>query len=211
MNTTPPVEPNLDGQKPEQQQSEAVQEKSMSSTKNSLRNGFILAIFALVTTGLTALTWLLTKDQIESEKELALLRAISELVPAERYTNDPYRDCVLLSDELLLGSKKPQKAWRLRDEVGNLAVLISSVAPNGYNGAINIIVGHYLNININLTLDKTSAIKTTLAGVRVTNHKETPGLGDKIETRKSNWILQFANMSTHNITCLLYTSDAADE
>jgi electron transport complex protein RnfG len=163
----------------------------LSSASNSMRNGIILAIFALVTTGLTALTWLLTKDQIESEKELALLRAISELVPAELYTNDPYRDCVLLTNEVLLGTKEPQHAWRLRNAEGNVAVLISSIAPNGYNGAISIIVGHYL--------DKNDLNKTSLAGVRVTNHKETPGLGDKIETRKSNWILQFADLSTNNV------------
>ena len=167
-----------------------------SSTKNSLRNGIILAIFALVTTGLTALTWLLTKDKIESVKELALLKAITELVPAERYTNDPYRDCVLLTNESLLGTKEPQQAWRLRNAEGNVAVLISSVAPNGYNGAINIIVGHYLNIE-KLTIDKLT--KTSLAGVRVTDHKETPGLGDKIETRKGNWIIQFADLNTHQV------------
>ncbi|MFT5520979.1 MAG: electron transport complex protein RnfG [Enterobacterales bacterium] len=184
----------------------------LSSANNSMRNGIILAIFALVTTGLTALTWLLTKDQIESEKELALLRAISELVPAELYTNDPYRDCVLLTNEQLLGTKEPQHAWRLRKLEGavekNVAVLISSVAPNGYNGAIEIIVGHYLD-NKSLdnksldkknlhkaSLNKSRPLKTSLAGVRVTNHQETPGLGDKIETRKSNWILQFADLTT---------------
>jgi electron transport complex protein RnfG len=175
----------------------------ITSASNSMRNGIILAIFALVTTGLTALTWVLTKDQIESEKELALLRAISELVPAELYSNDPYRDCVLLTNEKLLGTDQPQQAWRLRNTQGNVAVLISSLAPNGYNGTINIIVGHYLNNDLNNylnnNLDKNSLDKTTLAGVRVTNHKETPGLGDKIETRKSNWILQFADLSTQNV------------
>ncbi|PCJ49755.1 MAG: electron transport complex subunit RsxG [Gammaproteobacteria bacterium] len=162
-----------------------------STAKSSLRNGIILALFALVSSGLTAITWILTKDQIESEKELALLRAISELVPAQRYANEPYRDCVLLRDEQLLGSSDPQQAWRLRDVNGKaVAVLISSVAPNGYSGKINILVGHYV---------ATASKATHLAGVRVTGHKETPGLGDKIEVRKSNWILQFADLATEDL------------
>ncbi|MEN2900984.1 Ion-translocating oxidoreductase complex subunit G [Mannheimia haemolytica] len=32
-----------------------------------------------------------------------------------------------------------------------------------------------------------------ILGVRTLEHKETPGLGDKIETRVSDWILSFTN------------------
>lgn len=156
-------------------------------TSNGLRNGLILAIFALVSTGLTTITWVMTKEQIQSEKEKALLRAISELVPANMYNNDPYNDCTLLTDPQLLGTTKPQQAWRLRDADGNaVAALLTSVAPNGYNGAIEIIVGHL------------ASTPHELAGVRVTAHKETPGLGDKINTNKSDWITQFAGIKTDN-------------
>lgn len=149
---------------------------------NGIRNGLILAVFALFTTGLTSFTWLMTKDKIQSEKEKALLRAISELVSEDRYANDPYRDCILLTDPELLGTDEPQQAWRLRDAEGNpVAVLISSVAPNGYSGNIELIVGHL-------------ATEERIAGVRVTGHRETPGLGDKIELKKSPWILQFTEL-----------------
>ena len=162
------------------------EQPAVSGVKNSLKNAYILALFALLSTGLTALTWIMTKDRIQTEKELALLRAISELVPTKLYDNDPYRDCTLLTDNTLLGTDNPQQAWRLRDTDGKpVAALISSVAPNGYNGKIEIIVGHYFT-----TTNK------TLAGVRVTDHKETPGLGDKISLNKSNWMLQFAGMNS---------------
>jgi len=155
--------------------------------KSGLRNGLILALFAMLSTGLTTVTWLMTKDRIQTEKELALLRAISELVPADRFANDPYRDCTLLTNTQLLGSETPQSAWRLRDAEGKpVGVVISSVAPNGYNGAIELIVGHYV--------DHTNG--NSLAGVRVTEHKETPGLGDKVSEQKSDWILQFADTHT---------------
>ncbi len=35
----------------------------------------------------------------------------------------------------------------------------------------------------------------TITGVRVLEHKETPGLGDRIETSKSDWVLQFDGQS----------------
>ncbi len=38
----------------------------------------------------------------------------------------------------------------------------------------------------------------TLAGVRVINHKETPGLGDKIDASRSDWIKQFEGLSLEN-------------
>lgn len=157
------------------------------TSRSPIQNGLILAAFALLTTGLTSVTFMMTKEQIQTEKERALLRAISELVPASHYANDPYHDCTLLTDKNLLGSDTAQQAWRLRDAKGEpIGVLLSSVAPNGYNGAIEIIVAHYID-------------KATLAGVRVTNHKETPGLGDKIDHRKNNWILQFSGTLTKNI------------
>ncbi|HAD09787.1 MAG TPA: electron transporter RnfG, partial [Porticoccaceae bacterium] len=49
------------------------------------------------------------------------------------------------------------------------------VAPDGYSGDIRLIVG----INRD----------GTIAGVRVLDHRETPGLGDKIDLKKSDWIL----------------------
>jgi electron transport complex protein RnfG len=56
-------------------------------------------------------------------------------------------------------------------------VVLEAVAPDGYSGRISLII----------------AIKAdgTLGGVRVVDHKETPGLGDYIDILKSNWILGF--------------------
>ncbi len=58
---------------------------------------------------------------------------------------------------------------------------IPVVAPDGYSGDIRLLVGILAN--------------GELAGVRVLNHRETPGLGDAIETRRSDWIRQFAGLS----------------
>ena len=60
-------------------------------------------------------------------------------------------------------------------------MIVPATAPDGYGGAIELIVG----INAD----------GTVAGVRVVAHKETPGLGDKIDARKSRWIDAFAGRS----------------
>src|SRR5690625_7919148 len=56
-------------------------------------------------------------------------------------------------------------------------VIIPSVAPDGYSGAISMLVG--------VTRDG------TLAGVRVLAHRETPGLGDKLDLSRDDWRLRF--------------------
>lgn len=63
----------------------------------------------------------------------------------------------------------------------SLGRLIAVTTPRGYSGDIDLLVG----------------IKTNgkLAGARVTAHRETPGLGDAIDAKRSNWIKQFTGLS----------------
>jgi len=35
----------------------------------------------------------------------------------------------------------------------------------------------------------------TISGVRILQHRETPGLGDKIDSRRSDWVFQFDGRS----------------
>ena len=58
-----------------------------------------------------------------------------------------------------------------------VAALFVVSARDGYAGPIRLLIG--------ITMDG------TIMGVRVLEHKETPGLGDRIETTKSDWVLQF--------------------
>jgi electron transport complex protein RnfG len=164
-------------------------EQEVTLSQSALRNGIVLAIFALISVMLTAATWVLTKDRIQSEKEAALLRAIDDLIPKDEFDNDPYTDCILITDEQWLGSPEPQKAWRLRDSSDRpVGVIISSVAPNGYTGAIEYIAGF-----------RVATEQPQLAGVRVTSHQETPGLGDKIDEKKSDWIY---TLNDHDVSTI---------
>jgi len=157
--------------------------QTQSLSHASLKNGLILATFALLSTGLIAVTHWLTKDKIALEIEAAMARGLNEIIPAENYDNNVYRDCTIVSDLELLGANN-LIIYRLRQKNKSYAAFVTSIAPDGYAGKINLMVGIYHN--------------GTIAGVRVTEHQETPGLGDKIEIKKSNWIKQFDGKSLSN-------------
>ncbi len=148
------------------------------------RNGLILALFATVCVGLITTTYFVTRDTIASEMKAALARTLNQLVDKSLYNNDVYHDCTIIEDAGLLGSDKPLQAYRMRMNGNPIAVIFETIAPNGYSGQIKMVVGVYTN--------------GTIAGVRVTEHKETPGLGDKIELSKDNWINHFSNKSLSN-------------
>ena len=145
------------------------------------KNGALLAGFALVCVGLIATTWMLTRERIQGSMEAALGRTLNELVPPDQYNNDVQADCTLAQNEEFLGTGNPVRVYRMRTGNAPVAVILEAVAPNGYSGSIRLVIGIYAD--------------GTLAGVRVSDHKETPGLGDQIETRKSDWILQFEGLS----------------
>lgn len=150
------------------------------------RNSVILAAFAVATAGLIALTFQGTAARIDSAEKQAAQRALFELVPQSRHDNDLLDDTVsferFAGDAESLGTHGAIHIARQNGEP--VAFIIPAVAPDGYSGDIRMIVG----VNAD----------GTLAGVRVLSHKETPGLGDKIELTKSNWILSFDGRSLQN-------------
>lgn len=146
------------------------------------KNSLLLAAFAMVTAGVLAGTYQLTRSQIAESERAAAQQALFEIVPRERHTNN------LLEDTLPL---PPEAGDQLGLEVGNIhlarqngevvAAIVPAVAPDGYSGAIRMLVG----VNQD----------GSISGVRVLTHNETPGLGDKVDLKKSDWILGFAGKS----------------
>lgn len=145
------------------------------------RVGLMLAVFAIVATTLVAYTEQSTREQIRENERQALLEAINVLLPKEAYDNNILNDTLLLPPTPQLATEEPTVVYRARKNNEPVAVVLTSVAPDGYSGSIKIL----------------SAIYTdgSLAGVRVISHKETPGLGDKIDVQRDDWILQFAGLS----------------
>lgn len=149
------------------------------------KNAIILGIFAMISSGLIAITHLLTKDKIALEIELSLVRQLSEIVPSDNYTNNVYNDCIFINDKGFLGTSDDQKLYRMRNSKLDYALLMTNIAPDGYSGKIKLAI----------------AISTEgeILGVNILSHKETPGLGDKMERNKSDWLEQFVGLSLNNV------------
>ena len=147
-------------------------------------NAAILALFAVVTAGTLAVTQITTREPIERAIREASARALLEIIPIDRHSNDLLVDTYPIPKQYwaLLGLKQEANINLAREPDGTInAVIIPTVAPDGYSGPIRILVG----VNRD----------GTVAGVRVTNHAETPGLGDKVEVKKSDWVLSFNGKS----------------
>lgn len=142
------------------------------------KNGLILGGFALVTTSVIAITFGFTHERIEQAKEQQLLSTLNQVVDTSMHDNQLHLDCIIVAPDDLLGNL-PQRVFRSRLAGSNTALIIETAAPDGYSGAIKLVVA----INNG----------NTVLGARVIEHKETPGLGDKIELRVNDWILGFDN------------------
>ncbi|MEZ9014364.1 electron transport complex subunit RsxG [Vibrio splendidus] len=141
------------------------------------KNGLVLAIFACASTGLVAVTHYLTKDQIKQQEQAQLLSVLNQVIPHDLHDNELFSACTLVEAEEL-GTEQAMPAYIATLNGEPSAIAIEAIAPDGYNGAIKVIVG--------------MKIDGTILGTRVLSHRETPGLGDKIDLRVSDWILSFA-------------------
>ncbi|MCW2254616.1 electron transport complex protein RnfG [Providencia alcalifaciens] len=142
------------------------------------RHGTILALFAAGTTALSAAVYTLTKDTIAQQAAIVQKQLLDQVVPTSLYDNEFGQECYLVGSEAVLGNKKPHHLYIARKNGEPVAAALESTAPDGYSGAIHLLVG--------------ADFKGTVLGVRVTEHHETPGLGDKIETRISDWITRLS-------------------
>ena len=156
---------------------------TQSMQRTMTKNGLILAVFAIITTGLIALTYFGTKDQIALQQQQKLLSILNAVIDESSYDNAIQLDCALVTSAELLGSDEPQHIYRATKQGQAVAVAIETTAPDGYSGKIQLVVG----------VTSSQAGSATVTGVRVLEHKETPGLGDKIDLRISNWVLDFDN------------------
>jgi|TARA_B110000971_G_scaffold80561_1_gene82714 electron transport complex protein RnfG len=149
--------------------------------KQILISGVFLWVFAVVGTTFVAVTEDTTRSKIEDNERLVLLRNLNALLPAEQLDNDIVNDTGTVPASGLLGTQDDTIVYRARLEGKPIAVIFNSIAPNGYSGKIHLLVGVYADGSI--------------AGVRAVKHSETPGLGDAIETQKSDWIFSFNSRS----------------
>lgn len=136
----------------------------------------VLGLFALAGSTLVGLSFEATAERIEQNEREALLRRLGQIVPQDRYDNDMLADVITIDGVEELGGG-PVRVFRARKDKQDVAAIFSPVVTPGYAGYMSLIVGIYSDGRV--------------AGVRVLRHHETPGLGDKIELSRSDWILEF--------------------
>lgn len=156
--------------------------------KAMLKSALVLGLFAVFATAL--LLWIdrATHERIAANERSTLLARLNEIVPPEEYTNDLAHDTVTVTEPGALGSERPLTVYRARRGDRPVAAVLTAVAPDGYSGAIRLLIGVYAD----------PMRDGRLAGVRVVRHKETPGLGDRIEAARSDWIHGFQSKSLGN-------------
>jgi len=152
-----------------------------AALKNALRTGMILFVFAFVGTAMLSFTHGRTEPTITRGQLAAKRLLLSQVLPATLYDNDLLASQQSVPPDELLGTRQPSALWLARRSGEFSGVVLEAVAPDGYSGDIFLLIG--IDADGNVT------------GVRVTAHRETPGLGDYIDRAKSAWIDQFAGKS----------------
>jgi electron transport complex protein RnfG len=157
----------------------------MAALAQSIRRSAIgLGLFAVITGGTIAFTQQLTADRIDEQRARAEAAALYEIIPESEHDNDLLNDTATLPASDRIAIQGPVTARVARRDGEPVGLILPAVAPDGYSGDIHLLVGIDLSGEV--------------LGVRVTSHRETPGLGDRIELKKSNWVLSFEGRSLGN-------------
>ncbi len=152
-------------------------------TRSIRNNVLVLGVFALATALLLASTFMGTKDTIAEAQRRAAQKSLLQIFPPDSHDNDLLNDTLAVPDTYLKTlNLEPGADIHIARRDGQVTgFVVPAIAPDGYSGDIRLIMG--------IRPDG------TLAGVRVLTHNETPGLGDKVEPRKSDWIHSFEGRS----------------
>ncbi len=151
------------------------QNEHPTTTQSISKSAVGIGLFAVLSAAVIAVTQVTTVDRIDANIREAESRALFEIFPAS-------------IDARLFDHRIELEAGQLNIEPGTtgyqaiqddqvVGVILPVTSSQGYSGDIDLIVG----INAD----------STIAGVRVISHQETPGLGDKIDRAKSDWIESF--------------------
>jgi Na+-translocating ferredoxin:NAD+ oxidoreductase subunit G len=152
-----------------------------SLKKIVIKMAALLFLFTAIGTAIVALSYDVTKSQIADNQKKTLLRQLNALISTDLYDNDLLNDKIEIINKEHLGTTAPVSFYRARKQNNPQAILFMPIAPDGYGGSIQLLVG--------------ITVEGHLLGVRVLSHQETPGLGDLIEEKRSQWIYSFNGLS----------------
>lgn len=169
---------------------EPAREKTLREARTPREGAWLasrsLLLFSVLAVGLLALIHHAAAPSIAKAEAEQKLRLLQQILPPDRYDNNLLTDIVEVDFPESFSSDEADIIWRARRGERVIATIIPATSHEGYSGDIHMLIGVYRD--------------GTVAGVRITNHRETPGLGDGIEIARSNWIRQFDGKSLNNPT-----------
>ena len=142
------------------------------------KHAVVLGGFSLAATLLLALAYGLTKEPIQQSALEDLRHSLEQVIPVGSYDNNPAADTIQLQID-----GKPLLVYRA-SKAKHVTGVAFETSRKGYSGEIRLLLG----------VDENGK----LLGVRVLSHTETPGLGDKIEVTRTDWITRFTGLSLGN-------------
>ena len=155
-----------------------------SDTPPIWASGVILAVLAAICTALVAITHSTTAPRIAANAQAYLEQSLQPVLEGLEYDGKLSESTLVIASPHDLPGTEPVTVYRVYADGAPVAALFIVTAKDGFTGPIKLLVG----------IDASGAV----SGVRVLEHRETPGLGDLIEASKSDWIEQFRNRSLVN-------------
>jgi len=146
-----------------------------------MRSGVTLAAIAAICTALVAFTYQLTDERIAANEQAWLEQSLQPALSGLFFDSGVSESMLTLPAPHELPGSEDAIIYRVYSGETPVAALFVVSARDGYAGAIRLLVG----------VD----IDGSVTGVHVLAHRETPGLGDRIESEKSDWVMQFDGRS----------------
>ena len=146
-----------------------------------LKNGLTLAAIAAVCTALVAATYQSTKARIAANEQAWLEQSLQPALAGVFFEGSVTESKLIIPPPHELPGRSDVLVYRVYAEDEPVASLFAVTAPDGYAGPIGVLVG--------------IAYDGTITGIRILEHRETPGLGDRIESSRSDFVFQFDGRS----------------
>ena len=154
------------------------------SEQTIIKTGATLAVIAAICTTLVAATYQITRERIVANDKALLEQALQPALAGVFYEGGVSESRLVMLPPHGLPGSDAALIYRVYAQDKPVAALFAVTARDGFSGVIRILVGVQFD--------------GTITGVRILQHRETPGLGDKIESARSDWIFQFDGQSMGN-------------
>jgi electron transport complex protein RnfG len=149
-----------------------------------IKGGITLAMIAAICTTLVAATYQLTAERIAANEQAWLERSLEPALSGVFFEGSVTESKLVISPPHDLPGSDVAIVYRVFAEGEPVAALFAVTARDGYTGPIRILVG--------------VGIDGVVTGVRIVQHRETPGLGDRIDQSRSDWVYQFDGRALGN-------------